>query len=183
MAELFDSFPSLQNDRIIIRKMEEKDVDALTQITDNSNVYRYIPPFLYKKSKGNLLAAIRNLGGRDFDKKKMIISGIYLCQNPDFLVGLAEMFDYKKSASRITIGYRINEAYWRQGIATNAVHLMVQYLSSVGIHTIQAFVMPENAHSVKALQKNGFQKEDALVQEKNWGGQDIVNVEVYTYRI
>lgn len=51
----------------------------------------------------------------------------------------------------------------------------------IGIGTIQAFVMPDNIYSSKALLKNGFQKEDQLIQEKNWGGQDIVEVEVYTY--
>ncbi|WP_448909765.1 hypothetical protein [Holdemania massiliensis] len=68
MAELFETFPYLRNDHIIIRKMVEDDVDDLMEITNNPNIYQYVPPFLYKKSRGNLLAAIRNLGGRDFDK-------------------------------------------------------------------------------------------------------------------
>ena len=182
MAELFDSFPYLKNDKIIIRKMVDSDVEALAEITNNDNVYKYIPPFLYKKSRKVLLVAIRNLGERDFIKKKCIIAGIYMSDNPDRLIGLAEMFDYKKRADRITIGYRINEAYWHQGIATSAIGLMVKYLSEeIGITTIQAFVMPENLHSSKALKRNGFQKEDRLMQEKNWGGHDIVDVEVYTY--
>jgi len=32
------------------------------------------------------------------------------------------------------------------------------------------------------LLSSGFQKEDYLVQEKNWGGQEVVEVEVYTYQ-
>lgn len=112
----------------------------------------------------------------------MIIAGVYLKEAPNRLVGLAEMFDYKKRSNTITIGYRINEMYWHQGIATNAVKLMVKYLSGeIGINTIQAFVMAENIHSAKALLKNGFIKEDYTVQEKNWGGHDVVNTEVYTY--
>ncbi len=45
----------------MIRAMREEDVDNLSTLTGNEDVYRYIPPFLYKKSRGNLLAAIRNL--------------------------------------------------------------------------------------------------------------------------
>lgn len=56
------------SERLIIRKMTEEDIESLSEITYNENVYRYIPLFLYKKSRGSLLAAIRNLGGRDFDK-------------------------------------------------------------------------------------------------------------------
>ena len=51
----------------------------------------------------------------------MIVAGIYLCAEPDRLIGLAEMFDYKKRTNQITIGYRINEAYWHRGIATETV--------------------------------------------------------------
>ena len=45
----------------MIRAMREEDVDNLSILTSKENVYRYIPPFLYEKSRGNLLAAIRNL--------------------------------------------------------------------------------------------------------------------------
>ena len=75
MAELFDVFPYLENDRVIIRKMELNDVAALAEISNNDNVYKFLPPFLYKKSNKALETAIKNLGGRDFEKN--IIAGVY----------------------------------------------------------------------------------------------------------
>lgn len=184
MPEVFDFFPCWENNIIIIKKMEESDVTALAEICNNDNVYQYISPFLYKKSMKILITAIKNLGGRDFEKKKLIIAGIYLKEMPDKLIGLAEMFDYKKNAKTITIGYRINEMYWNQGIATNAANLMVKYLSKMtGIDTIQAFVMPENIYSSKILKNIGFIKEDYTVQNENWGGHDIVETEVFTYKV
>jgi hypothetical protein len=50
LKELFDIFPYLESGRLVIRKMDEADVDALAEITDNGNIYRYIPPFLYKRA-------------------------------------------------------------------------------------------------------------------------------------
>ena len=162
--------------------MIENDVEALAEISNNDHVYKYIPPFLYKKNSNFLLTAIRNLGGRDFEKKKRIIAGIYLNDSTNRLVGLSEMFDYKKRANTITVGYQINEAFWNQGIATNAIELMIAYLSKeIGISIIRAFVMPDNIYAGKALLKNGFQKEEYVVQKKNWGGQEAVDVDVYTY--
>ena len=182
MALLFDEFPHLESDMIIIRKMAESDVDALAQITYNDNVYRIIPPFLYKKSRGNLLAAVRNLGGRDFDKKKMIIAGIYLRNDPDRLVGLAEMFDYKKRTETVTIGYRLNEAYWHRGIATETVRLMKEYLcTDMDMKKLVAYVMPENVFSQRVLINNGFIKEDRTVLEKNWGGNELAELNVFSY--
>ncbi len=51
MGQLFEAFPLLESERLVIRKMTEDDVDALSEITNNDLVYRYIPPFLYKKAE------------------------------------------------------------------------------------------------------------------------------------
>lgn len=183
MRDLFEEFPYLENDKVIIRKMKSSDVAALSMISNNDNVYKYIPAFLYKKSNKTLETAIKNLGGRDFEKRKLIVAGIYLQDEPDRLVGLAEMFDYKKRENKVTIGYRIHEEYWNQRIASNALQLMVQYLvNEIGIQTLNAFVMPENIYSSSILLHNGFVKEDFTMQEKNWGGRDIVSLDVYTYK-
>ncbi|MDL2218353.1 GNAT family N-acetyltransferase [Christensenellaceae bacterium OttesenSCG-928-M15] len=182
MCELYDEFPNLQNEKIEIRKMVESDVAALMEISHSDAVYRYISPFLYRKSEKFLQTAIKNFGGRDFDKKKMMIAGIYLQKAPDRLVGLAEMFDYKKKTNAITIGYRIHETYWHQGIASNAIELMVRHLFERGIDSIYAYVMPDNIYSAKALLRNGFTKEDYTVQEKNWGGLEVVDLEVYVLK-
>lgn len=83
MTELFDVFPYIENDKVIIRKMDMNDVAALPEISNNDNVYKYISPFLYKESNKMLETAIKYLGGRDFEKKKLIISndGIFSKQN------------------------------------------------------------------------------------------------------
>lgn len=81
------------------------------------------------------------------------------------------------------MGYRLNEEYWNKKIATNVLKLMVEYLvSEVNITTLKAFVMRENLYSSKVLLNNKFVKEDYTSQEKNWGGQEIVTVDVYTYK-
>ena len=81
------------------------------------------------------------------------------------------------------MGYRLNEEYWNKKIATNVLKIMVEYLvSEVNITTLKAFVMRENLYSSKVLLNNKFVKEDYTSQEKNWGGQEIVTVDVYTYK-
>ena len=181
MAELFDEFPYLTNDYLIIRKMTVEDVPALSQISHNEQVYRFIPMSFYKKNDRFLETAIGHLGGRDFVKKKQIIAGIYLQEDPAMLVGMAEMFDYKKRENKITVGYRLNENYWNRQIATHALALMKEYLlHTVGLSKLQAFVMPENIPSAKVLLKNGFQKEDVQVEEHNWGGRENLLVDVYS---
>ncbi len=179
---LFDSFPYLENDLILIHRMEASDVDCLEEISWNDNLYRYIPPFLHRKSRSTLLTAIGHLGGREFDNKRQIIAGIYLKTDPGRLVGLTEMFDYRKRTNRMTIGYRVNESYWNRGIASSAVSLMTDYL--VGrehVGTLIANVMPENVFSARALVRNGYVKQPVQEDKENWGGRDKAVVDVYAY--
>jgi len=41
--------------------------------------------------------------------------------------------------------------------------------------------MPGNVYSSKVLLHNGFVKENYTAQEKNWGGQEVVTVDIYTF--
>lgn len=182
MTDLFDNFPNLSDQKILIKRLQLSDVDALLKISHNPSVYQYIGPFLANKSKAFLKTAIKNLNSRDFDKRKMIIAGIYLQQQPTKLVGLAELFNYQPKRGIVTIGYRLNQQYWHQGIASDTIRLLVDYLQNkIGIKQIKAMVMPANIYSAKALLNNGFVKATQPAQEKNWAGQDIVQVDVYTY--
>ncbi len=82
----------------------------------------------------------------------------------------------------MTIGYRINKDDWHRGIATKTVRLLIEYLcGSIGIQTLKAFVMPENVYSEKVLLKNGFVRESDTIQGQNWGGQESVELNIFTY--
>lgn len=183
MSKLFDAFPFLQDKVISIGKMQVSDTDDLMEITGNENIYRFIPHFLYKKSRGNIIAAIRNMGERDFNKHKEIIAGIYLNSNRK-LIGLFEVFDHKKRSGTVTIGYRINENYWNQGIATKACGMMVAYLSKMeDVHNLVAYVMPDNIFSAKVLLKNGFEKMHYTKEDHNWGQCENVTLDVYQFTV
>lgn len=62
------------------------------------------------------------------------------------------------------ISYFIGEVdFWGKGYATRAIELICDYgFSELELHRIQAGVFPENAGSVKALQKAGFVLEARL---------------------
>lgn len=182
-AELFAVFPYLENEQIIIKQMEETDVDQLSEITSSDAVYRYIPPFLHKRKQRYLQMAINHMKTRDFEKKKWIIAGIYLKKEAHRLVGLVQIFDYKKRSQTATIGYLIHPHYWHQQIATNSTQLLVTYLTQeIKLQQIMAYVMPENIYSAKVLLHNGFVKTDQTRQVHNWGGQETADVDVYCYR-
>lgn len=81
----------------------------------------------------------------------------------------------------ITIGYKINESFWNQGIATNAVAAMIDYLfNEIRINRIQAFVMPDNVYFQKVLLKNGFMREGLVRQGNVWTGKGVVDLVIFS---
>lgn len=178
---LYDTFPYIRTDDIIIRKMTEADTDSLLAVCSNRNVFQYIPEFLCTDNRDILRAAIRKLGEQDFIERRWIIAGICLPEHPDRVIGTAEMFDYNEAVRSVEIGCRLGEEFWGQGIALRAAHAMTVYLfREIGINRIQATVLPENERSKRVLLKAGFQKEGLLRQVSLWKGRGIVDLEMYS---
>ena len=49
MERLFDSYPLLEDDLLIIRKMTESDATELQKLVTDKDVYKYLPTFLFEQ--------------------------------------------------------------------------------------------------------------------------------------
>lgn len=62
------------------------------------------------------------------------------------------------------LGYSIGRRWNGRGFATEAVRLALEHaFGEVGLHRVQAAVMPRNAGSIRVLEKNGFREEGYAV--------------------
>lgn len=175
----YDQFPHITTDEITLRKIVPSDIDSLFEIYSNEKLFVHSPSML-KKNKETVSNMIGHFE-RDFNKKKWILLGITQNANPDFIVGVAEMFDYDSHANMITIGYRLNDRFWGKGIATKTVKAMIDYLFyDIGINRIQAFVMPENIKSLNVLRRNNFVEEGVIRQGHVWKGQGVVDLTLFS---
>ena len=58
------------------------------------------------------------------------------------------------------LGYKLDQEYLNQGYMTMAVDMVTAYAFSVlGLHRLEANVMPRNKASLRVLEKNGFLNE------------------------
>lgn len=175
---LFDSFPVLESENIVLQKVEETDLEELFLIYSNDNVFKFCG-IIPKKNKDTVKSMIGHFE-RDYNKKSRIKWGIYCKKDNMKLVGIIEVFDFNQKINMVTIGYFLAEAYWGKGIATESLKILVRYLfKNVEVNRIQAEVMPENNESKKVLTKNGFIKEGTLRQASLWSGKGVVDLEVY----
>ena len=175
----FDAFPHIATDEIVLRKIVPGDLDSLFAIYSNERLFLHSPNML-KKNK----PTVENMIGhfeRDFHKGKEIFLGISASDSRDMVVGVAEIFDYDRDVNMVTIGYRLNEQFWGQGLATKAVKALTRYLfAEVGINRIQAFVMPENEKSLHVLRRSGFVEEGIIRQGHIWKGKGLVDLVLFS---
>lgn len=162
--KLFSEIPYLQDKNLVLKKLEPRDADALLELVNSPGVYRYLPTFLFEKKYDDINYVIEHLYDECF--RESIILGIF--RDNEFC-GLAEMYGYREEIHKVSVGYRLLERKWGQGIASNALKLMIRYLEeTTDIEIITASTMVENKASARVLQKNGFELVTSGAEE-DWG--------------
>ena len=156
MKKLFDEIPLIEGECIILRKIMDKDADALDDMIHSDIVYHYEPTYLFERQFTDVHEMIRNLYGECFEKKQNLFLGIVFKEEDQFC-GISEIYDYRPKLHMASIGYRLRKAYWNNGIATEAAKMMADYLfNQTDVEIITASTMIENRASAHVLEKNGF---------------------------
>lgn len=179
LEAVYDQFPVLKSDELVLKKIENHHVDGVFEIYDNDTVFEYcgIIPKHNKDTVNNMIGHFE----RDYNKRSKVKWGIFYNSEPDRLLGIIEAFDINQKVNMVTIGYYLSESNWGRGIAAGAVKILLNFLfMDVSVNRIQAEVMPLNEKSKKVLLKNGFVKEGTLRQATLWTGKGIIDIEMYS---
>lgn len=178
IEQLFNEFPVIQGDNLVLGKIETDHLDDVFAIYDNDRVFEFCG-IIPKHNK----ATVKNMIGhfdRDYNKRSRVKWGIFLNDAPNQLVGIIEAFDFNAKVNMVTIGYFLKESCWGRGVASEAVKVLIKYLfETIHINRIQAEVMPLNDASKRVLLRNGFTKEGTLRQANLWSGKGIADLEIY----
>ncbi|KHL97304.1 alanine acetyltransferase [Paenibacillus sp. IHB B 3415] len=179
MDVVFDRFPVLRSDELVLNRIEETHLDELFDIYSNDKVFEYcgIIPKHNKATVSNMIGHFE----RDYAKRSRIKWGIFASGEGGRLLGIIEACDFNQKVNMVTIGYFLAEDHWGQGIASKAVEILLDYIfTEVQVNRIQAEVMLMNEPSKKVLLKTGFIKEGMLRQAALWSGKGIVDLEIYS---
>lgn len=177
---LFDEMPRIEGERVLLREMVDSDADALYELASNDKVYRLEPTFLYERQFDDMHEAIAQMREKCFDTHESIILAVCLRSAPDEMLGIGEIYDYHPRKPKASIGGRLIERAWGQGIATEVAGLLKDYLLSQGVRTITAHAMVEN-YSGRVLEKNGFVRLYPNCRE-DWGRGEPVLVDKWVYK-
>lgn len=169
----------IENERLLIHGLAERDLDSLRSMRCDRPVYRFEPTFL-AECQGSPERALEVIRSMDLYKDRQCILGVYEKTDPSLLVGLVEFYDYKPSGKVISLGYRLRSAYWGKGIASCCIAAVLEFLlSKTEVELVTAHVLPENKASARCLQKNGFRY--LLSKTEDWGYSRLIPADVYTF--
>jgi ribosomal-protein-alanine N-acetyltransferase len=141
---------------ITLRLQQISDADRFFEILTN-------PDFLYFGSQPESVEA--ELAWLEGNEKRFIelTEWNYTIMMGDEIVGGIGVKINKHRSFIGEIGYFIDEAYWGQGIATEAVRLLeIVCFEELKMTRIELLMLPENIASERVATKSGYSKEGIL---------------------
>ncbi len=165
---LFDIY-TISSETTILRRLTRDDAESLRTLTDNDNVYMYLPTFLYEKKYDDIYNVIDGLYTECI--KESLILGVFETDNTETerFIGLVEFYDYKEDVRSVSLGYRYIEKCWGKGIAKRVLKVVVDYLfNETDTELITASSRVENKASYHVLLHAGFNL-IAHEAEEDWG--------------
>ena len=151
------SIPELATERLRLRAPLPRDAAALLALIGDPEVTKYIDlPTITTLAEAQALLA--RLAQR-FAARDMIRWAIELVEHGEMIgtVGLLR-FDFEHRHAEL--GYDTARRWWGRGLTPEAAGAVIRYgFSAMGLHRIEAGVLPGNDASVRVLQKLGFVEE------------------------
>ena len=156
---LMDPYPVIETDRLRLRRVFREDADDLYEATSDPRVTKYEPWGPYDREETvqmieNVLAQLESglctewAVERKDDAK---VLGLIHLNKIDF---------FNRSAE---VGYWLTRKYWGQGYATECLKALGEYaLNTLRMDEIVAVCHPENAASLRVLEKAGYRYQKTL---------------------
>lgn len=150
---------TLETERLILHKTEEKDLKILWNILRKEDVSRY-----YLTSKIN----------DDWEKEKVWqYKKLQNASNPDTFIWTIEIKETKDVIGQVSfhptekdnimdIGWFLDPTFQKKGYAYEAASTAINYMfSKCGLEKIETCVCPKNPNSYHLMEKLGFKKQTA----------------------
>ncbi|MHC9084852.1 GNAT family N-acetyltransferase [Luteimonas sp. RIT-PG2_3] len=150
-------FPLLQSRRLRLRAPDAGDADAVFALFSASEVMRYWrAPAMTRRDQA--VARIDEILAQ-FERRDMI-NWVIATRAEDRVVGTLSLHGFDARRRRVDIGYSLHPGYWRQGLATEATTLALDWTCrTLDVERIQADIDPGNARSRQLLLRQGFSSE------------------------
>jgi ribosomal-protein-alanine N-acetyltransferase len=155
-----DALPTLETPRLRLRPVTPADDDALFAVFSDPEGMRYWSHEpLADLAAARAYRAKMEEGFRD----RALFQWVIADRADDRLVGTTTVFGWEQAHRRAELGYLLGRAHWGRGLAQEAVRAVLAFgFGAMHLHRVEADVDPENAASVRLLERLGFTREGFL---------------------
>ena len=168
----------LETDRLILRRYETKDAAAMYKNWASDSE---VTKFLMWKTHSNQEESQRIIDDwvKQYSNEKYYHWGIVLKENGDEPIGAIAVGFMNEEVSSTQISYCLGRAWWHQGIMSEALKAVMDFLFDVvDVNRIEARHDPRNPYSGKVMQKCGMKYEGTL-RSSDWNNQGICDACYY----
>ncbi|MFN8526996.1 MAG: GNAT family N-acetyltransferase [Anaerolineae bacterium] len=157
MTKVFDSFPVFDTERFHLRPFTPEDAPDLLRLMGDPEVTRYLGRF----PLASLEEAQQRIAffQKQFDERSGFIWGL-VPHGEEHIVGQCLLFHFEAAHFRAELGYGLIPAWWGKGAASEVARCIINFgFNTVHLHSIVAWIDPDNQGSRHVLRKQGFVQE------------------------
>lgn len=149
--------PTLQTDRLILRKLNQNDANDMFEYAKDPEIAGMGLWLPFKDMDECIKDLTQNAA--DYEAGKLISWAMEL-RDGGKMIGRCGLVDQSFFHSRADISYAMNRNYWGKGLMSEAMREVVRYsFESLELNRLGAGVLPENIASIRILEKLGFKYE------------------------
>lgn len=155
-------------ERLILRILTSgHSSEVLSFLTENKEFFEPFEPS--KASNFYTLSYQRALLTYEYNsaiKMKGIRFWIYKKDSPEEIIGTVSFHNIQKGILQsCQIGYKFHNKYQGQGYATESLHKGIEIIfNELGLHRIEAYIMPSNTASIHFINSLGFLYEGKAIK-------------------
>lgn len=159
----------LETERLILRLMNERDVDEIFAMRSDSEIMRFIRE---PQSRAESVNWVKLVSSR-WENEKIGFYALIEKSSKEF-AGWCGIWRLQET-DEIEVGYAIGKKFWGRGLATEAAFVLLQYaFEELKPEKIVAVARPENVASLRVMEKLGMKYD----YTGNFYGRELVHYSV-----
>lgn len=143
----------LETDRLILRPMNEDDIESVYQMRRDEDIMRYIrEPVHSREEAENWITLISSRWAKD----RIGFCSLIEKRSGKF-AGWCGLWQLKETGE-IEVGYAITKIFWGKGYASESARAFLEYgFDKLNLEKIVAVARPENTASRRVMEKIGME--------------------------
>ncbi|RXJ04440.1 N-acetyltransferase [Anaerobacillus alkaliphilus] len=163
ISDVFYDLPTLETERILLRKFILNDANDMFQYSSVPEVSKFVPWETHKtvENSKDFISYIL----KQYEESKLAPWAIELKENRK-VIGTIDFVAWFPQHYRAEIGFILSKEHWGSGLIPEAANKVIQFgFDSMELNKIKAPCMVENVQSQRVLQKLGMTLEGVMKNE------------------